>query len=57
MFPKDQRGFAIDDQFFIGASGLLVKPITQKGVEETQVYLAESQVRERLYTLRFRWLK
>ncbi|KAF8589491.1 glycoside hydrolase family 31 protein [Ramaria rubella] len=43
MFPKDTRGFAIDDQYFIGASGLLVKPVTQKGVEEVQVYLAESQ--------------
>jgi alpha 1,3-glucosidase len=44
MFPKDQDGFDIDDQYFIGSSGLLVKPITEKDVTETTVYLAESQV-------------
>lgn len=45
MFPKDQGGFNIDDQYFVGSSGLLVKPVTQKGVTETTVYLAEDQVK------------
>lgn len=44
MFPKDPRGFDIDDQYYVGASGLLVKPITAKDVTETTVYLAEDQV-------------
>lgn len=44
VFPKDQRGFNIDDQYFVGASGLLVKPITAKDVTETTIYLAEDQV-------------
>jgi alpha 1,3-glucosidase len=44
MFPQDKQGFAIDDQYFIGSSGLLVKPVTDPGVEETQVYLPEDQV-------------
>jgi hypothetical protein len=44
VFPKDKAGFEIDDQFFIGSSGLLVKPVTEKGVTETSVYLPESQV-------------
>ena len=44
MFPKDQVGFDIDDQYYIGSSGLLVKPVTEKDVTETTVYLAESQV-------------
>ncbi|RDB25094.1 Neutral alpha-glucosidase AB [Hypsizygus marmoreus] len=44
VFPKDQAGFDIDDQYYIGASGLLVKPITEKGATETKVYLAEDQV-------------
>ncbi|EAU91748.1 alpha glucosidase [Coprinopsis cinerea okayama7 len=44
MFPKDEYGFKIDDQYYIGSSGLLVKPVTQKGVTETLVYLAEDQV-------------
>ncbi|KAJ6590144.1 glycoside hydrolase family 31 protein [Mycena vulgaris] len=44
MFPKDPKGFDLDDQYFIGASGLLVKPITTKGATETTVYLPEDQV-------------
>jgi Glycosyl hydrolases family 31/Domain of unknown function (DUF5110) len=46
MFPKDKTGFDIDDQYYIGSSGLLVKPITAKDVTETKVYLAEDQVRD-----------
>ncbi|KAF7290112.1 Glycoside hydrolase family 31 protein [Mycena chlorophos] len=44
VFPKDTKGFTVDDQYFIGSSGLLVKPITDKGVTQTKVYLPESQV-------------
>ena len=44
MFPKDKKGFAIDDQYFIGDSGLLVKPVTKPGVTETIVYIPEDQV-------------
>ena len=48
VFPQDEGGFAIDDQYFIGGSGLLVKPVTTKGATETTVYLPEDQVsRER----------
>jgi hypothetical protein len=46
MFPKDKTGFEMDEQYYIGSSGLLVKPITAKGVTETKVYLAEDQVRD-----------
>lgn len=44
MFPKDPQGFAIDDQFYVGASGLLVKPVTAEGKTETEVYLSDDQV-------------
>ncbi|KAJ6631405.1 glycoside hydrolase family 31 protein [Mycena sp. CBHHK59/15] len=44
MFPKDPKGFNVDDQYYIGASGLLVKPVTQKGVTQTTVYLPEEEV-------------
>ena len=43
MFPKDKKGFDIDDQYYIG-SGLLVKPVTEEGATEASVYLAEDQV-------------
>lgn len=45
VFPRDEAGFSIDDQWFIGGSGLLVKPVTQKDVTEVLIYLAEDQVR------------
>lgn len=44
MFPKDPAGFPVDNQYYIGSSGLLVRPVTAKGVTETQVYLGEDQV-------------
>lgn len=44
MFPHDPKGFSLDEQYYIGNSGLLVKPVTQAGVTETKVYLAEAQV-------------
>lgn len=44
VFPKDKQGFSIDDQYYIGGSGLLVKPVTKKGIEEAQVYLSDAQV-------------
>jgi hypothetical protein len=44
MFNQDEAGFAIDDQFYVGSSGLLVKPVTAEGVTETSVYIGEDQV-------------
>lgn len=45
MFPKDEAGFGIDDQFYLGSTGLLVKPITQEGVTSTDVFISDDQVR------------
>ena len=45
MFPQDKQGFSIDNQYYIGSSGLLVKPVTDPDVEKTEVYLPEAQVR------------
>ena len=44
VFPKDEAGFSIDDQWYVGGSGLLVKPVTQQDVTEVSIYLAEDQV-------------
>ncbi|KNZ43807.1 hypothetical protein VP01_984g6 [Puccinia sorghi] len=43
MFPKDEAGFGIDDQFYLGSTGLLVKPITQEGVTSTDVFISDDQ--------------
>lgn len=44
QFPKDEAGFAIEDQFYVGNSGLLMKPVTTEGATETSVYLSDNQV-------------
>ena len=45
MFPQDEAGFSIDDQFYVGDSGLLVKPVTRPGVSEESVYIPEDKAR------------
>jgi len=50
VLPKNEPGFSIDDQYYVGASGLLVKPITESGVTETTVYIGEDQVYYDFYT-------
>lgn len=52
VFPKDPQGFAIDDQFYVGSSGLLVKPITEEGKTEAEVYLSDNEVRAYIFTYR-----
>ncbi|TKY88728.1 hypothetical protein EX895_002359 [Sporisorium graminicola] len=43
MFPNDPEGFDIDTQYYIGDSGLLVRPAVEKDVDSVQVYLAEDR--------------
>jgi hypothetical protein len=44
MFPSDEAGYAIDDQYYIGDSGLLFKPVVKEGATETDVYLSDDEV-------------
>lgn len=44
VFPEDAEGFAIDDQFYVGSSGLLVKPVTTRGATSASVYLSDPQI-------------
>jgi len=44
MFPEDEQGFGIDDQFYLGSSGLLCKPVTTRGATSATVYLSDAQV-------------
>ncbi|CEQ39441.1 SPOSA6832_00983 [Sporobolomyces salmonicolor] len=43
VFPNDPKGFALDDQFYLGSSGLLVKPVVAEGVTEQQIYISDAQ--------------
>jgi alpha 1,3-glucosidase len=42
MFPNDQAGFEIDDQYYIGDSGLLVKPAVKEGADHVNIYLSDA---------------
>ncbi|KAL8278215.1 hypothetical protein RQP46_009388 [Phenoliferia psychrophenolica] len=43
LFPDDAQGFAIDDQFYLGSTGLLVKPVVAEGATETSIYISDDQ--------------
>lgn len=42
-YPEDEALFATEDQFMMG-DGIMVKPITQEGATETNVYFPGDQV-------------
>jgi alpha 1,3-glucosidase len=44
VHPADEAGFAIDDQMYLGDTGLLVKPVVAEGVESVEVYLTDDEV-------------
>lgn len=43
VHPSDERGFALDDQLYLGATGLLTKPVTIEGGESVDIYLADEE--------------
>lgn len=43
VHPDDENGFAVDDQMYIGSTGLLAKPVTKEGATSVSVYLADTQ--------------
>lgn len=49
--PNNTEAYGIEDEFFVGASGLLVKPVTSPGATSTDVYLPDNLVYYRYDTL------
>ncbi|KAK1058041.1 glucosidase II [Friedmanniomyces endolithicus] len=44
VHPEDERGFGLDDQFYVGGTGLLAKPVVREGqLESQEVYLADGE--------------
>lgn len=43
VFPGDEKGFAIDDQLYLGSTGLLAKPVTKADQPGTPIYLADKE--------------
>lgn len=39
--PENPESFAVEDEFFIGNSGLLVKPVTDEGATSVSIYLPD----------------
>ncbi|CAR30293.1 glucan 1,3-alpha-glucosidase ROT2 [Lachancea thermotolerans CBS 6340] len=46
VHPELHECYGIDDQFYIGSSGLLVKPVTEQGATEVQVFFPAGQFYE-----------
>jgi len=44
QLPEDEHGFAMEDQVYLGDTGILIHPVVKKGAESVQVYLGESEV-------------
>lgn len=42
--PSEEAGFALDDQFFVGNTGLLSKPVTGKDKESVDVWIPDAEV-------------
>lgn len=43
VFPDDEEGFAIDDQLYLGDTGLLAKPVVQENTFTTEIYIADDE--------------
>lgn len=42
--PTNEASFDIDDEFFVGDSGILVKPITDEGATSTDIYIPDDEI-------------
>ncbi|OJD33398.1 alpha-glucosidase [Diplodia corticola] len=43
VHPTDEKGFAIDDQLYLGSTGLLAKPVVTEGAESVDIYIADDE--------------
>jgi alpha 1,3-glucosidase len=42
--PSEAAGFAIDDQLFVGSTGLLAKPVVEQGKESVDIWIPDDEV-------------
>ncbi|EKG19090.1 Glycoside hydrolase family 31 [Macrophomina phaseolina MS6] len=43
VHPTDEKGFAIDDQLYLGSTGLLAKPVVTEGADSVDIYIADDE--------------
>lgn len=44
MFPDDEEALTIDDQFFFGDTGIIVKPVVEEGATTTRIWIPDDGV-------------
>jgi alpha 1,3-glucosidase len=43
-YPADEAGFTIEDQFFVGSTGLLAHPVVTQNAESVDIYLPDDEI-------------
>lgn len=43
VHPGDEKGFGMDDQFYVGSYGILAKPVTRESQDGQSIYLADKE--------------
>jgi mannosyl-oligosaccharide alpha-1,3-glucosidase len=43
VHPSDEKGFAIDDQLYIGSTGLLAKPVVTENGDKVDIYISDDE--------------
>jgi alpha 1,3-glucosidase len=43
VHPEDEQVFGMDDQLYLGATGLLAKPVVNKDQNSVDVYLSDNE--------------
>lgn len=43
VHPDDESGFGIDDQFYVGDTGLLAKPVVTEDATSSEIYLSDDE--------------
>jgi len=44
MFPDDEEALTIDDQFFFGDTGIIVKPVVEEGATTTKIWIPDDGI-------------
>jgi mannosyl-oligosaccharide alpha-1,3-glucosidase len=44
QFPDDEEGFKVENQVYLGDTGILIHPVVKQGADTVEVYIAESEV-------------
>ncbi|KAK4191718.1 2 subunit alpha glucosidase [Podospora australis] len=42
--PSEEGGFAVDDQLFVGNTGLLAKPVTEQSKESVDIWIPDNEI-------------